>query len=456
MSSFTPEQKKDLLIAQATEEQQLKGEEILNEKIPWMDFSGNELEKKEAGMLKDYCEAQTHEDQSLFFNERGVEYAAVFIKALQKIFDERPRKYLIAKIAEVLENDPKRATYFHKIVIGRVQVNPYEPFFSYLERKEDPYGVGRAAHCLAILLQGKSKNSRQEMDQFFLWLLEQIRKQTGHSRRLAVMALKSLLKDSDARFIFVNDAHKGIETLMKLLGDHSDVQLLYLVVYCIWLLSYRKQLHPAIHKNEAVRQFTEICKTVNREKVVRVCLATFVNLVDEGKFCEEMIGAGLPKVLQSLTTRKWKDVDLISDLETLEQKLEDKIQELSSYEMYEAEVNAGNLRWSPVHSEQFWRENHPKFDENNFDLIPLLIKLLQREEETIIEVACYDLGEFARFHPDGKTIINKKKGKSWLMERMSHSSPDVQRQALLAVQKLMVKNWESLQSSGGVASLTGK
>lgn len=458
MSSTLEE--KDLLLAQEVEEQHIQAEEILNKQIGWRKYSGEALESKEAGMLIDYCKAESHEEENLFFEEQGVEYAGVFIKGLQQIFDRETKQYLVAKIAELLELDPTRAEYFHQITdaSGKVNVNPYTPFFNYLENGgDDSFGIGRAAYCLAILLQGQATTSRDEMDHFFRWLLEQISTESsGHSRREAVLALKNLLKDGDARFIFVREIHEGFETLVALLRDHTDVQLLYLAVFCIWLLSYRKGLHGALHKEGVVNHFTEICKTVNREKVVRVCLATFVQLVDEGKFNEEMIGAGLPKVLQSLTTRKWKDIDLIEDLELLDQKLDDKIMELSSYEMYEAEVNTGALRWSPVHNEQFWRENHPKFDENNFDLIPKLINLLQRDDDLIVQVACYDLGEFARFHPDGKKEIIKKRGKLWLMDKMNHRNPDVQKQALLAVQKLMVKNWESLSSSGGVASLTGK
>lgn len=292
------------------------------------------------------------------------------------------------------------------------------------------------------------------------------------------MALKHLLKDAEIRSHFVKDVRvkdgylvkdgSGMDVLVKLLRDHSqnsDVQLLYLVVYCLWLISFQKKCHGVLRQKKIITQFTEICKTVNREKVVRVCLSTFVNLIDEAKFNEDMIGAGLPKVLGSLTTRKWKDTDLIADLEKLDQKLDDKIMELSSYEMYRAEVLSGALRWGPVHTEQFWRENYNKFDENNFDLIKPLINLLNSEDHTIVQVACYDLGEFARFHPDGKRrILNLKietsrgttTAKILMMGKMSHINEEVQKQALLAVQKLMVKNWESLAGSGGVASLTGK
>jgi V-type H+-transporting ATPase subunit H len=62
----------------------------------------------------------------------------------------------------------------------------------------------------------------------------------------------------------------------------------------------------------------------------------------------------------------------------------------------------------------------------------------------IPRVACFDLGEFACWHPDGKRIIEKAGGKPILMHMLSHKSPGVKKQALQCVQKLMVENWQYL------------
>lgn len=34
-----------------------------------------------------------------------------------------------------------------------------------------------------------------------------------------------------------------------------------------------------------------------------------------------------------------------------------------------------------------------------------LIELLKSEDKSVIAIACYDLGEFVRFYPSGKTIV---------------------------------------------------
>lgn len=41
----------------------------------------------------------------------------------------------------------------------------------------------------------------------------------------------------------------------------------------------------------------------------------------------------------------------------------------SSFEVYERELIMGKLRWGPVHTERFWRENAIKFEKENFKLV---------------------------------------------------------------------------------------
>jgi V-type H+-transporting ATPase subunit H len=72
-------------------------------------------------------------------------------------------------------------------------------------------------------------------------------------------------------------------------------------------------------------------------------------------------------------------------------------------ERYEREVESHQLRWSAVHTTEFWKENFRRFEDNDFKLIRLLSEVLRTAVETLtLAVACYDIGEFARFHPHGR------------------------------------------------------
>jgi len=135
------------------------------------------------------------------------------------------------------------------------------------------------------------------------------------------------------------------------------------------------------------------------------------------------------------------------------------VRDLSSFDMYQSEIMSGKVSWTPVHNQNFWRENVTKFEDRNYFLIGKLISLLDNSEDPALEVICYDIGEFARYHPDGQFVVQKLGGKKKLMSLLASGSlhsAAVHKQALLAVQKLMVQNWESLQSTGGVAALLKK
>ena len=76
----------------------------------------------------------------------------------------------------------------------------------------------------------------------------------------------------------------------------------------------------------------------------------------------------------------------------------------SSYDEYVTEIRSGRLEWSPVHrSEKFWRENAYKLNEANYEMLKILINLLETSKDPLVlSVACFDLGEYVRHYSRGK------------------------------------------------------
>ncbi|CAF4522876.1 unnamed protein product, partial [Didymodactylos carnosus] len=114
-----------------------------------------------------------------------------------------------------------------------------------------------------------------------------------------------------------------------------------------------------------------------------------------------------------------------------------------SFDEYAIEVRSGRLSWSPVHkSEKFWRENVARLNDGNFELLRMLLKLLEQSKEPLVLcVAAHDIGEYVRHHPLGKKTIDKLDGKVIIMRLLEHPDSNVRYQGLLCVQKLMVHNW---------------
>lgn len=66
-----------------------------------------------------------------------------------------------------------------------------------------------------------------------------------------------------------------------------------------------------------------------------------------------------------------------------------------------------------------------------------------------LAVGCNDLGKFIECHPHGRYIVSDLRGKELVMRLMVHPDPEVQKRALLCVQKIMLPRdkLDFLQSS---------
>lgn len=89
--------------------------------------------------------------------------------------------------------------------------------------------------------------------------------------------------------------------------------------------------------------------------------------------------------------------------------------------------------------EPFWRSNADKFEDKDCQVLRALLKLLEgaRESRTLA-VGCNDVGQFITFHPRGRQIVNELRGKELIMRLMTHPDVEVQKQALIACQKILL------------------
>lgn len=256
---------------------------------------------------------------------------------------------------------------------------------------------------------------------------------------------RNVFKSSYLQIAFI--ASNGVHTLSKtneiVAGNTQGV---YSLGFCFWMLSFHEHSFESFSKENIIQSICQSLKANSREKVARILLATLRNLCEQHLFTAIMIHQGFIKTLNKLAVHKWSDTDIQEDVEYLRNKLQEDLTALTTFEMYYEEVLSEKLNWSEVHTEMFWRENVLRFEEAEFRPLQKLIGLLNSDDDTTVAIACYDLGEFVRFYPGGRKVLGKLNGKSKLMSKMSHPSLEVQRHALLSVQKLMVTNWSFLQT----------
>jgi len=191
----------------------------------------------------------------------------------------------------------------------------------------------------------------------------------------------------------------------------------------------------------------DLIKSSIKEKVIRVCLMTLKNMLEKAAkhTALPMTDNKLLKLTETLAARKWADEDILEDVNYLSEQLREYVTELSSFDEYADEVRSGHLEWSPVHRvEQFWRFNAQRLNEKNYELLKLLNRSLIATNPVVLAVACHDFGEYVRVYPRGKSVVQELGAKAKIMELMSHENASVRYEALLAVQKFLVDNWEYL------------
>lgn len=392
-------------------------------------------------------------------DDDGPAYVKVFVSILRDIFKEETVEYVLALMDEMLTANPKRARLFHDKSLANEDT--YEPFLRLLWKgnwfiQEKSCKIlslivsARPRALDGVIANGEASNSKKNitcigdvLKGLVEWLCAQLKNPSHPTRGVptAVNCLAALLKEPVVRSSFVRA--DGVKLLIPLISPAStqqSIQLLYETCLCIWLLSYYEPAIEFLATSRALQRLVEVVKSSTKEKVVRVIVLTLRNLLPKGTFGAQMVDLSLPQIVQSLKTQAWSDEDLLEALNQLEEGLKDNIKKLSSFDKYKQEVLLGHLDWTPVHKDPlFWRDNITSFEENDFQILRVLITILDTSNDPrSLAVACYDLSQFIQYHPAGRIIVTDLKAKERAMKLMNHENAEVTKNALLCIQRLFL------------------
>ncbi|KAH9597667.1 ATPase [Trypanosoma melophagium] len=364
-------------------------------------------------------------------------------------------------------------------------------FFLYVAtmHRED-HSVSDPALFLAAtaLRYGVPEQNTEALERFFAHVRDILSAETLEvsSVAFAVQACAIVARKKPLRHYFFEN--RIVEFLPRLLFDivasdaASIIQPIYETLLVAWLLSYEYVGLVELQRQKMIPHLHRVLQRLQKEKCIRVALMALWNIVEaerryvahmtnpsvaewvsadmyelgranDGKgpaFIAEMVSVGMLKTLAQLSRRKFGDEDIGGIINELQAVLEQSIEKLTSFSEYRGEVLSGALEWSPVHtSAKFWKENITQFESNGYEVLQALGKIIMTTHQGLsLAVACYDLGEVVRHHPTGRALLllpqlDGVKGR--VMELMSHPNPEVAKNALLAVQKIMVQRWEYIQ-----------
>lgn len=440
-------EREDVLLFEA--ESANAAENILANNVQWDSFrSADIIQARELELIKRY-DKQPVAEKIKIFEQHGDELARLLIRMVANIAKQETIQYVLTLIHEILSADESKASYFNNIT--EIPNYPLSPFLRILAFSDDnaEYTISKTCAILSLLLIKRKNPEENDVQQTISWVTKRLRTKTAYPDiTTALRTLQTLMRKDEFRLIFYRD--NGLQCLNTILFSQTQYnQLIYQATYCAWLISFNSTVAANFSHNAAIiHSLVDNLRTSGKEKIIRMTVATLRNVVDKSDSNnDQMLEKNLPREIEKLSAKKWTDEDIIADLEIIKEALENKVAELSSFEIYKQELFNGELEWSPVHkSEKFWRENAQRFEENNNRALVTLVGLLSSDASaTVLSVACHDIGEIARLHPRGRNLIQSSGAKIQVMKLMSgHKDPEVQRHALLCLQKIMVHNWEYL------------
>ncbi|RLM87553.1 hypothetical protein C2845_PM04G27770 [Panicum miliaceum] len=405
---------------------ELTTEQVLKRDIPWEHYMSTKLISGTCLQLLRRYDHKPESQRAPLLEEDGPAYVRVFLNILRSISKEETVEYVLALIDEMLASAQLSITFLFLVEENYSSASLSHWVISYL--------------CYIVDLCFQQILNAQHCSMTNLCLL---RNPTHPSCSVptAIHCLSTLLREAYVRTLFVQA--DGIKLLIPLISPAStqqSIQLLYETCLCIWLLSFYDAAVDYLSTTRVMPRLVEVVKGSTKEKVVRVVVMSFRNLLAKGAFAAQMIDLGLPQIVQNLKAQAWTDEDLLDALNQLEVGLKDNLKKLRSFDKYKQQVLLGHLDWSPMHKDpSFWRENINNFEENDFQILRVLMTIIDTSSDTTaLAVACYDLSQFLQYHPSGRIVVADLKAKDRVMKLMNHENAEVRKNALLCVQRLFL------------------
>lgn len=449
------------------EKEAIEREEILkNRKTKWDAFVEVYYSREDLNIIAAFDKRILERADML--NQDGKNLARIFTILMSKMHKD-DLKYVITLVEQILHIDEAPVVpYFEALGaldLPEIPANaPFGTLFTILrDNTEDPYIISTASSILTLFL-GSFKSVNDEVIggamNFFNAQLREPKKNTVVYFRTQIKILENLrevLRTDKFKRAFA--ANQGMKPLFALIALDSaeqvksfQIQLIYSALYCIWLLTFLKDLRREMVDPVFIRNICFLLKSINKDKVSRLCLAILKNLLRIGDAEKLMISYGLMKSIETIKSKPAlvADKDILEDATAIGESLERIVDELTSFDMYRNEVLSYKLEWSPPHkSPKFWTENCFRFEEADNLLLRTLKEILSKEKDSaILIIACWDIGEFVRFHPRGRKILDNLDVKAPIMQLLTSKDGLVESAALLTLQKLLLNNWDLYSGIG--------
>ncbi|XP_030080362.1 V-type proton ATPase subunit H isoform X4 [Drosophila hydei] len=399
---YLPEENIDMIAATSVLQQQAA--DIRTRSINWASYMQSQMISQE-----DYqVISSLDKSRASFLAQNSTQVVKTMLNLVSHLSKDSTIQYILVLLDDLLQEDRSRVDLFHE-TSGKMKQCVWGPFLNLLNR-QDGFIVNMSSRILAkFACWGHETMPKSDLNFYLQFLKDQLASNNNEYIQSVARCLQMMLRVDEYRFAFVSV--DGISTLIRILSTRVNFQVQYQLIFCLWVLTFNPLLAAKMNKFSVIPILADILSDCAKEKVTRIILAVFRNLIEKPEdssvakdHCIAMVQCKVLKQLSILEQRRFDDEDITADVEYLSEKLQNSVQDLSSFDEYATEVRSGRLEWSPVHkSAKFWRENAQRLNEKNYELLRILVHLLETSKDAIIlSVACFDIGEYVRHYPRGK------------------------------------------------------
>jgi hypothetical protein len=285
--------------------------------------------------------------------------ATEFAKILLKIAENcttnlTVQQYVFTRIEEILGlcnevNDSERDAFGIKhaplfTVDGKRLVDtPFTRALSF----SDIYLQRSASLGFASLLTACEGN----IGSLISWINSKLQSQSNGVWDMALPALSMLSRGQNSRASLNNAGIIGsVIAILKRIGINGNPQHIYELTFVLWTLSLTDPDLDGYLSCGAVSMLLEFLGASPSRKVTRMIIATLRNLAqtEDHRVLNEMLRCGIMRIIDLFNganaIKQMSDPDVEGDYRVLQDIMARNFRELTSFERYASEIEAGNLR----------------------------------------------------------------------------------------------------------------
>ncbi|TKR80878.1 hypothetical protein L596_014865 [Steinernema carpocapsae] len=334
----------------ATSKLQLEAAEVRNNKPNWMSYQKSQLiQQEDYNFIVAYENARSKQERDDVINRDPSQTARSIISLVTTVAKDQNIRYVLTLFDDLLQEDKARVDLFHAYA-AKQKTTIWSGFLAILQR-QDSFIINQMSSIFAKLAcYGSTLMEGEDLKYYFAFLKDELKSTSNEYMNTSARCLQMMLRIEEYRSAFVEQ--DGVATIVNTLEGKTNFQLQYQLIFALWCITFNGANAAKLVNGRVIHVLGDILSECSKEKVVRIIMSTFRNVLEKADDRElvrvaalQMVQCKTLKALELMDAKKFDDPDMQEDSDYLSAQLHLSVQDLSSFDEYVAEINGGRLHW---------------------------------------------------------------------------------------------------------------